>query len=137
MPFVVDATIRDELRTAGLSAQGHLPRLLTLLRQSQETHLSAGDVTDLAARAGLAITRAEVGHQLDILAEHGLLSRLPTAGAEPVFDTIPEPHAHFMYGEEEIIDLHVSGETLIAMVRDALERRPGEVEVLIRFRSRP
>ena len=36
-----------------------------------------------------------------------------------------------------MVDLHVSADTLLAMVRDALARRPDEVEILVRFRRGP
>lgn len=134
MPFVVEAAVREDLRRAGLPVQGPLPRLLTLLRASPETHLTAAAVIDLAGRAGVAVTPAEAARQLEALAEHGLIGRLPTVGSDVVFDTVPEPHAHFVYDDGQVIDLHVSGETLVAMVRDALARRPGEIDLLIRFR---
>ena len=135
MPFVVEAAVREDLRRAGLPVQGPLPRLLTLLRASPETHLTVAAVVELAGRAGVAVTPAEASRQLEALAEHGLIGRLPTTGSAVVFDTVPEPHAHVVYGDyDQVIDLHVSGETLVAMVRGALARRPGEVDLLIRFR---
>lgn len=137
MPFAVDAAIREDLRRAGLPAQGVLPRLLVLLRGSAETHLTAAAVAEMASRAGVAVSVAEALRQLETLAEHGLIGRLPTTGADVVFDTIPEPHAHFVYGDDQVIDLHVSGETLLSMVRDALARGPDVVELMVRFRSRP
>jgi len=136
MPFVVDDAISEALRRAGLPLQGPLPRLPTLLRASPETHLTAAAVAELAAREGLAASPADISRQLDALADHGLVGRLPTSRCEVVFDTIPETHAHIIYGDfDQVIDLHVSGETLMAMVRDALARSPGEVKICLRFRS--
>jgi Fur family iron response transcriptional regulator len=131
----VEAVFREVLRSAGLPAQGALPRLLALLRASPETHLTLAEIAELAAKSGLALTQAELAHQLELLTGHGLVGRLPTTGAEVVFDTIAEPHAHLVYEEfDEVVDLHVSHETLLAMIRDALAQRPDGVEVLIRFR---
>lgn len=138
MPGFVEAAIREELRRAGLAAQGALPRLLAVLRQSADTHLTTPDVADLLARSGVAITLTELAHQLEILAAGGLISRLPTPAAEVTWDLVPEAHAHFVYGDfDQIIDMHVSEETLLAMVRDALAQRPGGVEVYVRFRRGP
>lgn len=138
MPHAVDAVFREELRHAGLAGHGALPRLLALLRGSPESHLTLAEIAALAAEAGLAIPPAELGRLLDALADHGLLGRLPTTTAELVFDTVPQPHAHLIYEESgEIVDLHVSAETLLAMVRDALTRRPDGVEILLRFREFP
>ncbi len=135
MPNFVEATIREELRGAGLAAQGSLPRLLAILRQSPETHLTTAAIADLLARGGVAITLTELAHQLEILAAGGLITRLPTPAAEVTWDLVPQAHAHFVYGDsDQIIDMHVSEETLLAMIRDALAQRPGGVEVFIRFR---
>ena len=138
MPTFVEAAIREELRRAGLAAQGSLPRLLAILRQSPDTHLTTPDIADLLARGGVAITLTELAHQLEILTAGGLISRLPTPAAEVVWDLVPEAHAHFVYGDfDQIIDMHVSEETLLAMIRDALAQRPGGVEVFVRFRHEP
>ncbi|MBI1685681.1 transcriptional repressor [Caulobacter hibisci] len=135
MPHAVDAVLQDALRRAGLPCRGAAPRLLALLRASEETHLTAPEIADLAAEAGLSLAPADLARQLEAFADHGLVSRLPTTGGEPVFDTQPEPHFHLVYEETaRIVDLHVSPETLLAMLRDALARRPGGVEVMVVFR---
>jgi Fur family iron response transcriptional regulator len=127
---------RDELRRVGLPHQGPLARLLTLLRAAPETHLGLAEVARMAAEAGLVPTPAELLRQLETLVEHGLLGRLPSIAAEPVFDTVAEPHAHLVYEETaQVVDLHVSPETLLAILRQALAERPGGVEILARFRS--
>lgn len=135
MPHAVDAVFREELRRAGLASHGPLSRLLAVLRAAPDTHLSVAEVADMAAEAGVAATQAELARHLEVLADHGLVGRLPTITGELVFDTVPEPHAHMVYDESgQIVDLHVSPETLLTMVRKALDERPGRVEVLVRFR---
>jgi Fe2+ or Zn2+ uptake regulation protein len=115
-----------------------LPRLLALLRASPEEHLTLAEAADLVAEAGLAMTSAELTRQLETLADHGLVGRVPTTTTELMFDTVPEPHSHLVYEESaQIVDLHVSPDTLLAMVRDALAQRPGSVEILVRFRRDP
>ena len=138
MPHAVEAVLREELRRAGLPGHGALPRLLALLRASPEVHLTLAEVADMVAEAGLAVTSGELARQLELLADHGLVGRLPTTTTELVFDTVPEPHSHLVYEESaQVVDLHVSAETLLAMVRDALAQRPGSVEILVRFRRDP
>jgi Fe2+ or Zn2+ uptake regulation protein len=138
MPRAVEAACRKDLRRAHLSGQGELARLLTLLRAAPDTHFVLAEVVRMAAATGLAETSAELARQLETLADHGLLGRLPSTAAEPVFDTVPEPHSHLVYEEPaQIVDLDVSPETLLAILRQAMAERPDGVEILIRFRRDP
>ncbi len=136
MPHAAEAACREELRRAGLFGQGGLARLLVLLRATTETHLGLADVVRMAAETGLTATPVELARQLETLADHGLLGRLPSIAAEPVFDTVPEPHSHLVYEEPaQIVDLDVSPETLLAILRQALADWPDGVEILVRFRA--
>jgi Fe2+ or Zn2+ uptake regulation protein len=138
MPRTVDASCREELRRVGLSGQGGLAHLLALLRAAPETHLGLAEVLRMAAKTRLSTTPAELARQLDTLVDHGLLGRLPGIAAEPVFDTVTEPHSHLVYEETaQTVDLHVSPETLLEILRQAMAERPGRVEILIRFRGEP
>jgi Fe2+ or Zn2+ uptake regulation protein len=135
MGRTVDAVVRDALRHAGLPVQGPIARLLALLRATPETHLTLTEITRLAVAEGLAAKGPDIARHLDLLVEHGLLGRLPSTAAEPVFDTVPAPHFHLLYEEtSQVVDLDVSAETLIAILRQALKDRPGEVDILVRFR---
>ncbi len=135
MPNAVEAGIREELRHAGLPGQGALARLLVLMRAALETHLSLGEVARLAAEAGLEMPQGELTRQLETLADHGLLGRLLSTTTEPVFDTITEPHSHLVYEETaQIVDLRVSPETLLAILRQVLAERPDGVEIMVRAR---
>jgi hypothetical protein len=92
----------------------------------------------MAAETGLAATAGELSRQLDTLADHGLLGRLLSTAAEPVFDSVTEPHSHLIYEETaQIVDLRVSSETLLAILRQVLAERPDGVEILVRFRRDP
>jgi Fur family iron response transcriptional regulator len=138
MPHAVEAALREELRRAGLAGHGALPRLLALLRASPEEHLTLTEVAELVAEAGVAVTSGDLARQMELLADHGLIGRLATTTAELVFDTVAEPHSHLVYEESgQVVDLHVSADTVLAMVRDALAKRPGGVEILVRFRRDP
>jgi len=138
MPHAVEAALREELRRAGLAGHGALPRLLALLRASREVHLTLTEVAELVAEAGVAITSGELARQLELLADHGLIGRLPTTTTDLVFDSVREPHSHLVYEESgQVVDLHVSADTVLAMVRDALAQRPDSVEILVRFRRDP
>ncbi|HLZ74087.1 transcriptional repressor [Phenylobacterium sp.] len=129
--------LREELQRAGLPAPRALVRLLALLRDSPETHLRLADVMRLAAQNELPTGQLGLARQLESLADHGLLGRLPTTEAEAVFDTVPEAHAHLIYEEDaQVVDLHVSPETLLAILRHALAAWPGEVAVLARLPAR-
>jgi len=134
MPSAEEIASEKELQRTGLPAQRALARLLTVLRSAPETHLRLADVVRLAAQNGLPATPFGLARQLEALADHGLLGRLPTTEAEPVFDTVPEPHSHLVYKQTaQTVDLHVSPETLLAILRQALAEWPDEVEVLVRL----
>lgn len=138
MSQAVEAACREELRRAGLSGQGGLLRLLSLLRGAPETHLGLAEILRMAAETGFNTTQIELARQLDMLADHGLLVRLLSIATEPVFDTVTEPHAHLVYEETaQTVDLHVSPGTLLEILRRALTERPEEVEILVRFRHAP
>jgi Fe2+ or Zn2+ uptake regulation protein len=138
MGQAVPPAIQDELRQAGLPGQGAIARLLGLLRGAPNTHLGLAEITRMAAAARLAMAPAELARQLETLADLGLLGRLPSTAPEPVFDTVPSPHYHLIYeGTAETVDLDVSPETLLAILRQALADRPGRVDVLVRFRGDP
>lgn len=133
MTIAFDAALREEVRSAGLKTQDSLSRLLALLRQSSDPHVRLGEAVRLAAAAGLSAAPDDIAHQLDELAALGLLRRFPSAGSEPMFDTEPEPHSHLIYEETaQTIDLHVSPETLLAIIRQTLAERPGAIEITIR-----
>jgi Fe2+ or Zn2+ uptake regulation protein len=135
MPRAVEDSCRQELRRAGLSGQGALVRLLALLRAAPESHLGLSEVVRMATASGFAATPLELARQLETLADHGLLGRLFVNAAEPVFDTVTEPHSHLVYEDTaEIVDLHVSAATLLEIVRKALTERPEAVEILVRIR---
>ena len=138
MPYAVEASCREDLRRASLSGQGVLVRLLALLRTAPEPHLGLAEVVRMAEETGLAVTPLEVARQLETLADHGLLRRLLSTANEPVFDTVTEPHFHVVYEETaQIVDLQVSPETLLAILRQALAERPDRGEILVRFRGDP
>ena len=135
MARAVETVVREELRRAGLPAQGKLARLLVALRAAPETHLTRGEIDRLPAVQALGVAPSVLASQLEALAQAGLLGRLPSTQAEPVFDTVPSPHSHLLYEETaQVVDLDVSAETLIAILRQALKERPGEVDILVRFR---
>jgi len=136
VPHAEDCDCREELRRAGLSSHPTLARLLALLRTAPETHLGLAEVVRMATETGLAATPVGLARQLETLADHGLLGRLPTTAAEPVFDTDPEPHSHLVYEQTtQIVDLRVSPATLFAIIRQALAEWPDGVEILVRFRG--
>ena len=136
MAGTADTAARDELRRAGLAADGWLPRLLTLLRAADDTHIDAAGARRLAADGGLALNRAEIADLREALAGAGLLGRVPSRIGGPIYDTVPQPHSHLVdEATETVVDLDVSPETLAAIVAQAIADQPGRVEVLLRIRA--
>jgi Fe2+ or Zn2+ uptake regulation protein len=136
MNHAMEVACREDLRRAGLSGQGQLVRLLALLRAAPEPHLTLGQVLRMLVENNLATSSGELDKQLRLLTDHSLLARLPDTAAEPVFDTELEPHSHLVYEDtSQIVDLHVSPETLLAVVRQALTEQSDRVEIVVRVRS--
>lgn len=109
MPIALNAFCQEKLRRAGLPGPVSLARLLSVLRATPQTHLGLSDVARTAKSSGRVAARAELARQLETLADHGLLGRLPGTAAEPVFDTVAEPHSHLIYEDSvQRVDLHVS-----------------------------
>lgn len=136
MASLADDATREEVRRAGLAAEGPLPRLLSLLRTAEETHFDATEAQRLAVESGLAFGRAELAGMLDTLVAHGLLGRVPTTGGTALYDTIIRPHSHMLdEATAMMVDLDVSPETLSAIVARAIAEQPGRVEVLLRIRA--
>ena len=135
MPHTADPLPRDEVRRAGLAADGPLPRLLALLRAAPEPHLDVTEAQRLAAEGGLALGRAETTGLLEALAGGGLLGRVPTPGATALYDTAAHPHSHMIDEAQGIVvDLDVSPATLSAIIARAIADQPERVEVLLRIR---
>jgi Fur family iron response transcriptional regulator len=136
MPSTADDATREEVRRAGLPADGPLAVLLMLLRTAEDTHIDPAEAQRLAAEAGLPVGRAELANLLDTLVAHGLLGRVPTTGVAPIYDTINRPHSHMLDdATASMVDLDVSPETLSAIIRQAIADQPGRVEVLLRIRA--
>jgi Fur family iron response transcriptional regulator len=134
----VEAAYREELRHAGLPSRGALAHLLALLRASPDTHLAVPDVARMAAHSGLAAAPEDIGRQLETLADHCLLARMPGRDHDPMFDTVPQPHSHLVFEDPvQIVDLDVSPETLLAILQRLLAERPGGVEIVVRCRAHP
>lgn len=136
MPGSAETALREELRRAGLPADGPLPRLLGLLRASAETHLDAVMARRLAAEGGIALGRSEIVTMLEALVARGLLGRVPSLGPAPVYDTVTRPHSHLVQEPSGVmVDLDLSPETLAAIVTRAIAENPGRVELLLRIRA--
>ena len=136
MGSAVNPACRDASGDAVPSRSCSSDDLLALLLESEDPHLGLTEIVRLAVARGLSADPAEIVRRLDALVARGRLGRLPTVAAEPVFDTVPEPHAHIVYEETaQTVDLDVSTDTLLAILRRMLTERPDAVEVLIRVRG--
>lgn len=128
------AGLRRELNAAGLRADPDQVRLLTVLRHAQETHLRAGEVEFLVAAAGGRPAPGAVAALLESFATHGLVGRILLPNGEVVFDTVAECHSHLIDEERgEIVDLHVSPETLAAIVAQTIALHGRRVGVMLRI----
>lgn len=123
-------------RNDALLSSAALERLLALLRAAPEPHLALSDAVRLTEASGHAASAPDLLRQLDALVDRGVLARLPSAAAEPVYDTDTEPHSHLIYEDTgQIVDLHVSAESLLAILRQTLAERRDGVEIVVRVRG--
>lgn len=135
MGSAVNPACRNVSGDAAPSRDDLSDHMLALLLESEDPHLGLTEIVRLAGARGLSLDPAEIARHLDRLVARGRLGRLPTVAAEPVFDTVPEPHAHIVYEETaQTVDLDVSTDTLLAILRRMLTERPEAIEVLIRVR---
>lgn len=133
MKTTTKSDCRAALRRARLPDDDTLTRLLMTLRNREETHITAATL----AREGDATPKPELEHHLQRLARHRLIGRVPCAATEPVYDTIPHPHSHLIYEctPRQIVDLHVSRETLLTLLQDLLTTHGAAVDVTIRIHA--
>ena len=132
-PMPIDQRVRD----AGLRPTRQRVALASLLFAKGDRHLSAEELHEEAALAGVPVSLATVYNTLHQFTEAGLLRVLAVESAKTYFDTNVSDHHHFFVeGENRVFDIDDCG----ISVSNLPEPPPGmeivNVDVVVRLRQR-
>jgi len=98
--------IDKQVRDAGLRPTRQRVALAELLFAKGERHLSAEELHEEAAAAGVPVSLATVYNALHQFTQAGLLRILSVEGSKTYFDTNTSDHHHFFVeGENRIFDI--------------------------------
>jgi Fur family transcriptional regulator, iron response regulator len=125
----------DRLRQAGLRPTRQRTALARLLFGHGDRHVTAEQLYEEAAAAGVAVSLATIYNTMHQFTEARLLREVTVDGTRTYFDTNVDPHQHF-YAQEDSTLIDIPGEEIaVAGVPDppkgtVIER----VDVVIRIR---
>ncbi|MSP82894.1 MAG: transcriptional repressor [Alphaproteobacteria bacterium] len=126
------------LRRAGLRPTRQRLALARLLFAAGDRHVSAEQLFEEAARAGLKVSQATVYNTLHHFTRAGLLREVVVDAGRYYFDTNTRHHQHF-YLEEGAVLVDILGDRI--RVEDLPEPPAGtavdRVDVVVRLKGRP
>lgn len=129
------AEARRHLVAAGLRPTRPRVRLLTLLVQGGERHLTPDDLRVEAQAAGLGLPLATIYNTLNSFADAGLLRRITIGPGKVFFDTNTRHHHHVYYEERgELRSVPARQDGLVDLPDDLLEITPERLDVVVRVR---
>ena len=129
--------IDQRVRAAGLRPTRQRVALASLLFAKGDRHLSAEELHEEAAAAGVPVSLATVYNTLHQFTEAGMLRILSVEGARTYFDTNTSDHHHyFVEGENRVFDIDECG----ISVSNLPEPPPGmeivNIDVVVRLRPK-
>ena len=131
------ADARERLLAVDLRPTRPRLRLLMLLMQSGERHVTAGDLMTEAWAVGLRLPLATIYNTLNRFAEAGLLRRVAVGPGEVFFDTNTRHH-HHVYDEArgELRSVPAREDGFVDLPEDLADLSPERLDVVIRVRER-
>lgn len=127
-----------KLRAVGLRPTRQRLALAALLFEPGDRHVSAEELHEEAAAAGIRVSLATVYNTLHQFTEMGLLRELSVDGARTYFDTNLGDHHHF-YCEEngELIDIEGDSISVAGLPQPPDGSELKRVDVIVRVSKRP
>ncbi len=127
----------DRLRSAGLRPTRQRIALAGLLFAKGDRHLTAEELHDEAVTAGVPVSLATVYNTLHQFTDAGMLRVLAVESAKTYFDTNTSDHHHFFVeGENEVMDIPVSGMSVNGLPEAPAGMEIAHVDVVVRLRRK-
>ncbi len=122
------------LRSAGLRPTRQRLALTRILFDSGDRHVTAEDLRDDAAKAGVSVSLATIYNTLHQFTAAGLLREVMVTSDKSYFDTNTQPHQHFFVEDEQrLVDIP-DGQIKIDALPDApIGTEIRSVDVIIRL----
>jgi Fur family transcriptional regulator, iron response regulator len=134
---IEDTNARQRVCEAGLRPTRQRVALAELLFAKGDRHLSAEELHEEAAEAGVAVSLATVYNTLHQFTDAGLLRILAMEGARTYFDTNTSDHHHFFIeGENRIMDID-EGPVVVSNLPEPPEgMEVANVDIVVRLRPK-
>ncbi len=130
------AEARRRLVAAGLRPTRPRLRLVRLLIEAGERHLTPDDLRAEARAAGFGLPLATIYNSLNRFAEAGLLKRIVVGPGQVFFDTNTSYHHHVYYEERgELRSVPARRDGLVDLPDDLAQIAPERLDVVVRVRA--
>jgi Fur family iron response transcriptional regulator len=130
-------TIEQRVREAGLRPTRQRTALAQLLFAKGDRHLSAEELHEEAAAAGVAVSLATVYNALHQFTDVGLLRILSVEGSRTYFDTNTSDHHHFFVeGENRVVDIDGGPVSVMNLPEPPEGMEIANVDIIIRLRRK-
>lgn len=132
-----EQTIETRVRNAGLRPTRQRIALADLLFAKGDRHLSAEELHEEAAMAGVTVSLATVYNTLHQFTDAGLLRILAVEGSRTYFDTNTSDHHHFFIeGENRVMDIEAGPVSVSNLPEPPEGMEIANVDIIVRLRPR-
>lgn len=132
-----EQTIETRVRNAGLRPTRQRVALADLLFAKGDRHLSAEELHEEAAMAGVTVSLATVYNTLHQFTDAGLLRILAVEGSRTYFDTNTSDHHHFFIeGENRVMDIEAGPVSVSNLPEPPEGMEIANVDIIVRLRPR-
>lgn len=129
--------VDQQVRDAGLRPTRQRIALAELLFAQGDRHLSAEELHEEAASAGVPVSLATVYNTLHQFTEAGMLRILSVEGSRTYFDTNTSDHHHyFVEGENRVFDIEACPITVSNLPEPPEGMEIVNVDVVVRLRPK-
>ncbi|MDN2568220.1 transcriptional repressor [Aquibium sp. A9E412] len=133
----MSGSIEQRVRASGLRPTRQRVALASLLFGHGDRHISAEELHEEAAAAGVRVSLATVYNALHQFTEVGMLRILPIEGAKTYFDTNTSDHHHFFLEDENrLVDIPEGPVTVANLPEPPEGMEVAHVDIVVRLRPR-